>query len=213
MAQTVLGKISKKMGKAKKKLFSPQNEWTPPASTVRKYGKVTAAVAGTGAVYALSYEALRGLLRTLAPSQGQNFENFVTNTDRGLIVQTLAIGSAAGLSATMLKNAGILSKSETTMAVAAGTGLAVGRMLTGLATNDIGKRFSTLLDGELGLSAFPRPGPALSTPANAWALNQIVTNEPAQGGRLHPGLSFNSPYMDYAIQNTNPLLQKSGPLV
>ena len=185
-----------------------------PTATAKKYGKVTAAVAGTGVVYALGYEAVRGLLRTMAPSQGATFENFVTNTDQGLLVQTLAIGSASALSATMLSNAGLLSKSETTMAVAAGTGLAVGRMLTGLATGDIGKRFSTLLDGEVGLTAFPKPGPTLSTPANTWSLNQISQIGPdAQPGALHPGMSFNSPYMDSAITNTNPLRQKSGPFV
>ena len=184
-------------------------------STAKKYGKVTAAVAGTGVVYALGYEALRGLLRTMAPSQGATLENFVTNTDKGLLVQTLALGSASALSASVLNSAGLLSKSETTMAVAAGTGLAVGRMLTGLATGDIGKRFSTLLDGEVGLTAFPKPGPTLSTPSNTWALNQIsqMGVELPQAGQHHPGMSFNSPYMDSAITNTNPLQQKSGPFV
>jgi hypothetical protein len=197
---------------SKKKAKKLAKQFNNPQKTVKKYGKVTATLAGTGIVYALGYEAFRGLLRTLAPSQGVNFENFVTNTDSGLVVQTLALGGAAGLSASMLKNAGVLTKGETTMAVAAGTGLAVGRMLTGLASNDIGKRFSTLLDGEIGLSAFPKPGPTLSTPANAWQLDQIITNTP-ETGRLHPGLSFNSPYMDSVIQNHNPLLQKSGPFL
>lgn len=188
-----------------------------PTKTVKKYGKVTAAVAGTAGIYALGYEAFRGLLRTMTPTQSVAFENFISNTDKGLVVQTLALGGAAGLSASVLKSTKVLNRGEANMAVAAGTGLAVGRMLSGLATGDIGKRFQTLLDGEVGLTAFPQPGPTLSTPANTWALNQVATpnatgaNGVLPGGRLHPGFSINSPYMDNVIQNRNPLLQNSGP--
>ena len=206
--------VLKTLNKAKRSLSSKnlQKKGKNAGKTAKKYGKVTAAVAGTGVVYALGYEAFRGLLRTLTPAQSDNFENFVTNTDQGLVVQTLALGSASALSASMLKNAGVLNRNETTMAVAAGTGLAVGRMLTGLATGGIGKRFSTLLDGEVGLSAFPQPGPTLSTPSNTWALNQVMTNQQSPG-RLHPGVSINSPYMDSIIQNRNPLMQPSGPYI
>lgn len=188
-----------------------------PTKTVKKYGKVSAAVAGTAGFYALGYEALRGLLRTMTPTQAVSFENFITNTDQGLVVQTLALGGAAGLSASFLKSTKVLNRSEATMAVAAGTGLAVGRMLSGLATGDIGKRFQTLLDGEVGLTAFPQPGPTLNTPANTWALNQVATpnnlgpNGVLPGGRLHPGFSINSPYMDSAIQRTFDFSQNSGP--
>jgi hypothetical protein len=206
--------VRKTLNKAKRSLSSKtlKKQGKNAGKTAKKYGKVTAAVAGTGVVYALGYEAFRGLLRTLTPDQSVSFENFVTNTDQGLVVQTLALGSASALSASMLKNAGVLNRNETTMAVAAGTGLAVGRMLTGLATGGIGKRFSTLLDGEVGLTAFPQPGPTLSTPSNTWALNQIMTNQQSPG-RLHPGVSINSPYMDSIIQNRNPLMQKSGPYI
>ena len=79
------------------------------------------------------------------------------------------------------------------MAVAAGMGLAVGRGLTGLTTGGIGKRFQTLLDGEVGLTAFPSPGPTLNTPANANALNQVLTRN------NNGGFSINSPYMDSVI--------------
>jgi len=188
-----------------------------PTKTVKKYGKVTAAVAGTAGIYALGYEAFRGLLRTMTPTQSVAFENFISNTDKGLVVQTLALGGAAGLSASVLKSTKVLSYAEANMAVAAGTGLAVGRMLSGLATGDIGKRFQTLLDGEVGLTAFPQPGPTLSTPANTWALNQIATpnslgpNGVIPGGQMHPGFSINSPYMDSAILNRNPMGRKSGP--
>ena len=208
--------VMKQLNKAKKGL---KKNLKSPTKTVKKYGKVTAAVAGTAGVYALGYEAFRGLLRTMTPTQAVSFENFITNTDKGLVVQTFALGGAAGLSASVLKSAKILNRNEATMAIAAGTGLAVGRMLSGLATGDIGKRFQTLLDGEVGLTAFPQPGPTLNTPANAWALNQVATpnatgaNGVLPGGRLHPGFSINSPYMDSVIQNTNPLLQKSGPYV
>ena len=188
-----------------------------PTKTVKKYGKVTAAVAGTAGIYALGYEAFRGLLRTMTPTQSVAFENFISNTDKGLVVQTLALGGAAGLSASVLKSTKVLNRGEANMAVAAGTGLAVGRMLSGPATGDIGKRFQTLLDGEVGLTAFPQPGPTLSTPANTWALNQIATpnalgpNGVIPGGQMHPGFSINSPYMDSAILNRNPMGQKSGP--
>ena len=205
--------VKKTLKKAQRNL---NKRFGKPGKTVKKYGKVTAAVAGTGVVYALGYEAFRGLMRTLTPEQSVSFENFVTNTDRGLVVQTLAIGSASALSASVLNNAGVLSKSETTMAVAAGTGLAVGRILTGLATGDIGKRFSTLLDGEVGLTAFPRPGPTLNTPSNAWALSQVLLpnqNGVVKGGQMHQGFSINSPYMDSAIGNRNPMMNQSGPFI
>jgi hypothetical protein len=205
--------VKKSLKKAKRNL---EKRLGKPGKSVKKYGKVTAAVAGTGVVYALGYEAFRGLLRTMTPTQSVSFENFVTNTDSGLVVQTLALGSASALSASVLKNAGVLSASETTMAVAAGTGLAVGRMLTGLATGDIGKRFSTLLDGEIGLTAFPRPGPTLNTPSNSWALNQVLLpnqNGVINGGQIHQGFSINSPYMDSAIGNRNPMMNKSGPYI
>ncbi len=202
--------LKKTQGKAGKKLKKS-------GKTAKKYTKVTAAVAGTAATYALGYEAFRGLFRTLTPTQAISFENFITNTDRGLLVQTVALGSASALSASILKNAGVLNRSETTMAVAAGTGLAVGRLLSGLATGNIGKRFQTLLDGEVGLTAFPQPGPTLSTPANTWALNQVTTpigpEGAPPGGRLHPGFSINSPYMDSVLQDRNPMLNKSGPYV
>ena len=173
------GKVSKKFKKSTR--------------TAKKYTKVTAAVAGTAATYALGDEAFRGLLRTLTPAQSISFENFMTNTDSGLLVQTVALGSASALSASILKNAGVLNRSETTMAVAAGMGLAVGRGLTGLTTGGIGKRFQTLLDGEVGLTAFPSPGPTLNTPANANALNQVLTRN------NNGGFSINSPYMDSVI--------------
>tara|TARA_B100000282_G_scaffold289667_1_gene259686 strand:+ start:1547 stop:2176 length:630 start_codon:yes stop_codon:yes gene_type:complete len=206
--------VLKQLNKAKKGL---KKNLKSPTKTVKKYGKVTAAVAGTAGFYALGYEAFRGLLRTMTPTQAVSFENFITNTDRGLVVQTLALGGAAGLSASVLKSTKLLNRNEATMAVAAGTGLAVGRMLSGLASGDIGKRFQTLLDGEVGLTAFPQPGPTLSTPANTWALNQVATpnatgaNGVLPGGRLHPGFSINSPYMDSVIERRNPTLQQTGP--
>jgi len=208
--------VMKQLNKAKKGL---SKNLKSPTKTAKKYGKVTAAVAGTAGFYALGYEAFRGLLRTMTPTQAVAFENFITNTDKGLVVQTLALGGAAGLSASFLKSTKVLNRNEATMAVAAGTGLAVGRMLSGLATGDIGKRFQTLLDGEVGLTAFPQPGPTLNTPANTWALNQVATpnnlgpNGVLPGGRLHPGFSINSPYMDSVIQNRNPFGNKSGPYV
>ena len=170
-----------KKGDAKKKFENFKKSTLTPAT------KSAFALTATGVAYATAYTAAKGLAGA-TPINAEKVDNYFRYTDQGLLLQTAAMIGSTGLAIRFLESevGGILVpnffsqfKPEKKIMYSAVSGLAVGRLLTGLGGRGVGQRFQALFDGNLPAALYKTPGPYLNRPSNIRELDTVITRPTA----------------------------------
>jgi hypothetical protein len=141
------------------------------------------ALTATGLAYATTYSAAKGLVNAASPETAERVDSYIRYTDPGLAIQTaMMLGSTglaikfldSGVGKTVVPNFFSQHKPEKKIMYSAVAGLAVGRLMTGLAAGGTGQRFQALFDANLPAAMYRVPGPYLNRPSNIKELDTVI---------------------------------------
>lgn len=175
--------------------------------------RATVALAATGVAYATAYTTVKTLGEAFEPTRQtvQEADAFIRNTDGGLLIQTAAIMSSANLAGRFFRSdfgKTVVPKSlqfrgnkDQRILQSAATGFAVGRLLTGLATKDVGGRFQAAFDGDLPGALSRTPGPYLNRPSNVKSWSNVMSNNGVVNSNYYNNVY--QPKLDMILANNN----------
>jgi len=142
------------------------------------------ALTATGLTYATAYTAAKGAVNFASPSTAERVDSYIRYTDPGLAIQTaLMLGSTgmaikfleSDIGKTVVPNFFSQHKPEKKIMYSAVAGLAVGRLMTGIAAGGTGQRFQALFDANLPAALYRVPGPYLNRPSNIAEFDTVIS--------------------------------------